>query len=150
MPRGLTLRRGRRLFRPVKRLFQSAALLLLALWLPATLHCDLEAAELWVEHAEDHAAVSDSCCQAGLGCAHDGCDTLEGFAVKASDTFTRAPLPIPFVCCCLICLPPAEPASLLAAVPLEYRVAPELDWVPIVHFARRAAPLSRAPSFVGC
>ncbi|MBK8857490.1 MAG: hypothetical protein IPN11_07305 [Opitutaceae bacterium] len=134
----------------MKRLFQSVALLLLALWLPATLHCDLEAAELWVEHAEDHAAVSDSCCQAGLGCTQDGCDTLEGSAVKSSGTFARAPLPAPFVCCCLICLPPAEPASLLAAVPIQYRLAPELDWVPIVHFARRAAPLSRAPSFVGC
>ena len=150
MPRGLTPRLCRRLFRPVKRLFQSVALLMLALWLPATLHCDLEAAELWVEHAEDHAAVSDSCCQAGLGCTQDGCDTLEGSAVKSSNTFARAPLPAPFVCCCLICLPPAEPASLVAAVPIQYRVAPELDWVPIVHFARRAAPLSRAPSFVGC
>jgi len=131
----------------VKCLFKSVAVLLLALWLPATLHCDLEAAELWVEH-DDHADVA--CCQAGLGCTHDGCDTLEGSAVKSSNSFTRAPLPVPFVCCCLICLPPAEPASLVADVPMQYRVAPELDWVPIVHFARRAAPLSRAPSFVGC
>jgi hypothetical protein len=131
----------------VKRLFKSVAVLLLALWLPATLHCDLEAAELWTGH-DDHADVP--CCKAGLGCTHDGCDTLEGSAVKSSDTFARAPLPVPFVCCCLICLAPAEPASLAAAVPIQYRMAPELDWVPAVHFARRAAPLSRAPSFVGC
>jgi len=132
----------------VKRLFQSAALLLLALWLPATLHCDLEAAELWVEH-DDHAA--DSCCQAsGQGCAKDTCDTLEGSAVRTSDTFTRAPLPVPFVCLCLIDILPVEAESLVSPVPIQTRMEQALAWVPSVHFARRAAPLSRAPSSLGC
>ncbi len=131
----------------MKRLFQSAALLLLALWLPATLHCDLEAAEFWIEH-DDHATVD--CCQADLGCTHDGCDTLEGPAVKSSDTFARAPLPAPFVCCCLICVVPVEAESLVSPVPVQARMEQALDWVPTVHFARRAAPLSRAPSSIGC
>jgi hypothetical protein len=134
----------------VKRLFQTVAVLLLALWLPATLHCDLEAAELWIEHDDAHAAVPDSCCDAGLGCTHDACDTLEGSAVKSSDSFARAPLPVPFVCLCLINVLPVEAVSLVSPVPIQARIDQALDWVPTVHFARRAAPLSRAPSFVGC
>jgi len=132
----------------VKRLFQSAALLLLVLWLPATLHCDLEAAELWIEH-DDHAA--DACCQAsGQGCAQDACDTLEGSAVKTSGSFARAPLPAPFVCYCLICVLSVEAEPLLSPVPIKARIEHAMDWVPSVHFARRAAPLSRAPSSLGC
>jgi len=129
----------------VKRLLQSVAVFLLALWLPATLHCDLEAAALWLDHGE-HAG--EACCVPSMGCTHDGCDTLEGGALKLTDSPARVPLPALHACICLICATP-PPADNLAATG-SARAADSLAtaWVPRWHFVRRAAPLSRAPALL--
>lgn len=119
------------------------SLLLLALWLPVTLHCQLEAADLWPEH-DDHAATA--CCTPQQGCMKDACGVLEGDALRTADNFTRGPLPVPFVCLCLICFRPAEPVILAAPVPEQVAFRQALAWVPTWHFARRAAPWSGAPS----
>ena len=147
MARRLTTGCGAGLLRPVKRLSRLLALLLLALWLPATLHCDLEAASLWDGH-EDHPAAA--CCSAGQGCAHDGCDTLEGGAFRASDGTVRAPLPDLFCCFCLICT--GTPALLepVATTPVPTIAVTARDWIPTWHFVRRTAPPSRAPSSASC
>lgn len=129
----------------MKRLFQSVSLLLVALWLPATLHCDLEAAEVWLDHGEHADAV---CCAPNMGCKHDGCETLEGSALKPTGALARVPLPAQLVCSSLICMPP-PPVAVFDA-PLSAQVWGELAmaWVPKRHFARRAAPKSRAPSLL--
>ena len=127
------------------RLGKILPLVLLALWLPVTLHCQLEAADLWPEH-DDHADTA--CCTPQQGCMTDACGVLEGDALRNADTFTRAPLPVPFVCLCLICFRPAEPVILAAPAP-ELAVSRQaLAWVPTWHFARRAAPWSGAPSLI--
>jgi len=71
---------------------------------------------------------------------------LEGDALRNADTFARAPLPVPYVCLCLICFRPAEPLILAAPVPEQEIFHQALAWVPTWHFARRAAPWSGAPS----
>lgn len=129
--------------RPVHRCVKLVSLLLLALWLPVTLHCQLEAADLWPEH-DDHAATP--CCTPQQGCMTDACGVLEGDALRTADNFTRAPLPVPFVCLCLICFRPAEPVILAAPGPEQVVSLQALAWVPTWHFARRAAPWSGAPS----
>lgn len=115
------------------------AVLLLALWLPATLHCALEAAGCL--RAAD-------CCdeQADGGCTRDSCDTLEaGFVKSASlqvalpsfsadaasqlDSLTRRPP-----------LPPVKGVTGTVAAPPEVA----RTW----RFAVRAAPLPGAPSLI--
>jgi len=127
----------------VQRCVKFLSLLLLALWLPVTLHCQLEAAELWPEH-DDHADTT--CCTPQQGCAADTCDVLEGDALRHADTFARAPLPVSFVCLCQICFRPAEPVILTGPMPEQVVFRQALAWVPTWHFARRAAPWSGAPS----
>jgi hypothetical protein len=127
----------------VKRLFQSVSLLLVALWLPATLHCDLETASLWFDHGEHDDAV---CCTPSMGCTHDGCETLEGGALKPADAFMRAPQPVPFLCFGLICQIPSLPVALMTPVVVHTGDGEALNWMPDRHFARRTAPVSRAPS----
>lgn len=73
------------------------ALFMLALWLPATQHCNLEAAGVeWLEHA-DH--VSSSC---NGTCAQDTCHSVEGFSfTKGASTLRVLPAPIADFCSCL-------------------------------------------------
>lgn len=128
----------------MQRCVKLVSLLLLALWLPVTLHCQLEAADLWPEHGDHDTA----CCAPQQGCTKDACSVLEGDSFRTADTFTRAPLPVPFVCLCLISFRPAEPVIL--AVPGGKRDVSRqaLNWVPTWHFARRTAPWSGAPSLL--
>lgn len=127
---------------PVRRL---AALLLLSLWLPALLHCRLEAAGF---------AVGTECCDSTHGpetpaktpteCGDDACDVAEGEFTKSS----AAGAPAPALCACLLCCvdpvrapvsaPPTGGISDLAAAPPEVA----RTW----HFVARAAPAPRAPA----
>ncbi len=125
------------------RCVKLVSLLLLALWLPVTLHCHLEAAELWPEHG-NHADTT--CCAPKEDCTKDACSVLEGDALRNADTFTRAPLPVPYICLEQICFRPIEPMLHDDAKPEPESLRHTLNWVPTWHFARRAAPWSGAPS----
>ena len=114
------------------------ALVLLVLWLPATQHCDLEAAGI----------LSDAgCCSAEEGCAQDDCVMVESGHYKSGVGMLKLPPPIWTILTGYV--PPA--ASLLAmmedssfragAVPLAGE-----GWLLPWRFARRAAPLPGAPS----
>jgi hypothetical protein len=128
--------------RPCGRVFSIRhiiAVVLLALWMPATQHCNLEAAGL--------ISAYDSCLGAGNPCSPDGCRTIEGLTDKPSaDLLLKVPAPDLLVCSCLLCLQLAYRD--LRIEPLTPVIAAEKPqaWVPIWHFVRRAAPLSRAPS----
>jgi hypothetical protein len=117
------------------------AFLLLALWLPVTQHCGLDAAGLVsATHVEQHAS---SC---GELCVCDGCATIEDGAYRPSDTYVKVP-PLS-VCACIFCLQIASLASDDSpALPTGSFDRPP-DWVTTWHIVRRAAPPSRAPTLL--
>ena len=118
------------------------ALLLLTLWLPATLHCDLQAAGV---------AESPDCCTDGHSCAGDeGCNVVVNALCKPGNDVIKVPAP-------------ALTRDSFGSVELHYFfsslmmprliVAPKsgsferpLDWVTTWQFVRRAAPPCRAPA----
>lgn len=123
-------------------------LVLLALWLPTTQHCGLEAAGLIA--AEVPHGADAGCCQMGGGpCTHDGCHVVESSLIKSSNELIKGPTPSLAACTCFLCLeflPPVVAVEPLLAVTASDSAE---HWVPVWQFVRRAAPLSRAPSLVG-
>ncbi len=123
-----------------------AALLLLALWLPAMLHCRLEAAGLF--HASDCCSTTPCAPQpaAAQGCADDSCDVAEGEFTAPASFVLKAPSYAPFAS---LLLPPALllPAALIPAPVtgvVEATTAPPELTLPWVLVTR--SPLSpRAP-----
>ncbi len=125
----------------VKNLFKIVAFLLSALWLPATQHCDLEAAAAELLAHETHAA--DHCQDA---CAQDTCGTVEGVSYTKNASVLRAlPPPESLLCACLLCvLVPAETVAETTIInPPEVQLL-HRTW----SFARRAALPARAPDCV--
>ncbi len=126
----------------MNRFRRYACLLLLALWLSATMHCDLEAAGVFTGHSEGAAG----CNETGAACAADGCKTLEDSASNPSRKSIKAPAPAPLVCACLLYLKLVVPVCDEEPVTPSVAFARPLAWVPVWPFARRAAPSPRAPS----
>lgn len=130
----------------MSRLAKFAALLLLALWLPATLHCRLEGvglaglftcpeASAQAEHSDDNTAHADNC------------QTIESgqFAVIKS-RIVPALLPAPvcvFVHCLLHVAPPAPAPEIFACSQTEPLLL-QRTW----QFVRRAALPARAPDLI--
>lgn len=122
------------------------ALALVALWLPATLHCAFAAAGL-----DDLFHCVD---KLHSPCAHsspadlpvDACDVIEDASFKpAADT---AILPPPALCACLLSF--LNPPVALGLSPplrgLSDRIAAPPEVARTWHFTARAAPPSRAPA----
>jgi hypothetical protein len=116
------------------------ALLLLALWLPATLHCTLESADLLpqtmlcLDGSNDH-------------CAGDHCAELEDNLFKPRTDELQVAAPDLYACLCHVCLLPAGPP---AAVP-EISASPQDKLLPLQRtwqFAHRTALPARAPDTV--
>ncbi len=132
------------LLRGVQFARRLAALLLLVLWLPALLHCPLEAAGLTLTST---CCVDDHSAEASDGCTRDGCETLEsGFTKPPAD---GAVAPAPVLCACLqsrLCvptpvapvLPPVDGVTTAATAPPET--------IRSLPFLTRTAPPSRAPA----
>ena len=122
----------------MQRLCRILALALVALWLPATLHCDLEAAGLEIGVlCHDH----DTPEAAAAHCTDDACHAIESAAYTA---FTLTKLVSGTVLSVVALLP--EPLALPTAAlsPARSDVPRELQrsW----QFTTRAAPPARAPS----
>jgi hypothetical protein len=128
-------------------------LLLSALWLPAILHCELEAADVRLlthdhhhEHAADHAhhAPDQPDSDHGHG-ATDGPHALEDTPFTATTPGLKVPPPADFVSpvlFALLSLPPYFAEPILS--PERHPAPPDLQaaW----QFLTRAAPPARAPS----
>ncbi len=71
----------------MSRLFKTIALLLLAVWLPATLHCSLEAVGLELECHDGPADVGAHACHA------DACEVVEDGSYAKSVITLRVPPP---------------------------------------------------------
>jgi hypothetical protein len=117
------------------------ALLLLALWLPATLHCDLEAAGVTgILGCHDHRTTGPA-----FG-SDDHCHSIEGVTYKLD--FASVKTPPPALALLFVFAHP----SLIAAVLPPRAITVEADAAPpevarTWHFVVRAAPPARAPSF---
>jgi hypothetical protein len=135
----------------VSRLRHIFALALAALWLPATLHCDLEAAGLddLFHCLVDHHSTID------LDGSHtpsrDACDVVEGTALRlVTDTALVAPPALHALSACLLSFVAPDPALVLTPPPsgLTDRIEPPPEVARTWHFTARAALPSRAPSLV--
>lgn len=144
------VRRGRGLTRAAASLASAAvlrlrlilALFLCALWLPATLHCDLGAAgfaEAVFDH-EDHPGTADASPHG------DACDVVESGWVKraSADLTVAAPADCPCLLGCLALLGATAATAAPVLAPTLHTVPPELavTW----QFVARAAPPARAPA----
>lgn len=122
----------------MNRFCRLVALLLLALWLPATLHCDLEAAGLTpvsVTCQDEHAANQH---------AADNCAQIENDTYKHASTLLKAPAPALLAACvCSVTDLVPRPIFVPLVSPERTDSPPELTrtW----QFRARAALPARAP-----
>jgi hypothetical protein len=129
-------------FPAVSRWLKIASLLLLAVWLPATLHCRIEAAGLdlhWLG-CHDH---DDSTAE---HCADDTCHAIEKQPYKSGK---ESPIVVPpDGCTCALCLTALVCACEACAEPALSATghAPPPDLAVAWQFSRRAAPPARAPA----
>lgn len=137
---------AKRTFPVVLRFTKLVSLLLAALWLPATLHCQLESLGLHVlfscpEQAAhtDHASEND--------CAYDGCKTVESGQIAFSQSKIIPALLSASVCVFVHCLLHHAPC---AATPETFAIH-QNETLPIQRtwqFTRRAALPARAPDLL--
>ncbi len=125
---------------PVKSLSKVVALLLLVLWLPATLHCGLEAigAEFF-SHCDEGAGACKEVC------AKDNCQTAEGAMLRKVGLSARVLAPVMVEFATLLAVVPALTPDLAPVTPALR--APEIERVARTwSFVRRAALPARAPN----
>lgn len=123
----------------MRRFLPMFTFLLLALWLPATEHCALEAAGLLAETCADGCATESA--------VHDGCATVESGTYKPATQFLKVAAPELFACACTLYLQQIEAAvAREQATPLKTDFARPQDWVATWRFVQRAAPPARAPT----
>lgn len=120
------------------------ALFLLALWLPATQHCDLEAAGIDFMTHDGHA--SSACHDT---CVDDACHNIEGAAfTKGGNTLRVLPPPAMILCACLIHVPPPPPAVETPVIDDGTGSRRLLVLHRTWDFVRRAALPARAPDSI--
>lgn len=128
----------------VTKIFKVIALLMLALWLPVTQHCALEAAGVELLAKCDHG--SSSCEEV---CAKDACESFKDTSFSGANFALRTlPPPAQILSACLFFLAPPlltidERGLVAAEDPPEVRIL-HRTWA----FARRTALPARAPDLV--
>ena len=126
----------------MSRFARTLLLLLVAAWLPVTLHCRLEAAGLLDQH--DGCCVMEQAATPASDCKDDVCPTVEEALYKESAQSLKVAAPA--VAECFVCLAHlAEPAVAEPILSPE-RHAPPLELAVAWQFIARAAPPARAPS----
>jgi hypothetical protein len=115
---------------------------LLALWLPATLHCKLEAAGVFDAHCSEEQTAQAG----GEDCTDDVCPTVEQGLYKDSSATVAVAAPaechVPDCCSLLLALDRLATEPALSPV----RHAPPSELTVRWQFITRAAPPARAPS----
>lgn len=122
------------------------ALLLLALWLPVTQHCGLEAAGVLGSEAECHISGDCEADHAKAPCDADNCQSVEDGAYKPS--FSPRLVTGPSVLACLCCLRVISPETIVVPLVSPARTNPPPELTPSWQFIARAAPSPRAPTAV--
>ena len=117
------------------------AILLLALWLPATLHCELETAGFFAECSGCHEQADAS----GRDNDADGCAIVEAGAYRIDVLGIKAPVPGAMLV--LLVIPP--PAMEVVTAGHLDETAASSDIFRTWQFVRRAARPTRAPARMG-
>ena len=126
----------------MQRLLKTTVLLLLLIWLPATLHCDLEAAGLTRSHPHDS-------CAAANDCKTDGCAAVESSLIRETAPVLNLIAPVASDCFLyLFSLADFTDEGLAEASLSRCRQDPPPEIEASWHFLTRAAPLSRAPALL--
>lgn len=121
------------------RISKVVAVLLLAMWLPATQHCALEAIGAIATTCADHCSTSESV-------GKDSCGSIEKGNFKPTANSLKVSTPDLFACVCFLCLQ-LEPQSTDVSISLAKDGSGRAEvWFSTWQFARRAAPLPGAPS----
>jgi hypothetical protein len=122
------------------------ALVLVALWLPATSHCAIETVLGWVDNEHCLAACSHDGVDESGHLAADACTTLEDGAIKPAVASLLAPAPSLTVLACLDCVHAALLAEARPLAPPAWSSDHPDAWVPTRHLASRAVAPARAPN----
>lgn len=122
------------------------AVVLLALWLPATQFCTLVAAGVFADEAQ--ASAPDHCGNPNDRCSRDACDLFENGVTKPVSEASKVLAPDLFACLYFFCLQFAQPGSVDESTLMVSASEYPLDWESRWQFVRRAAPLARAPSLL--
>lgn len=123
------------------------AVVLLALWLPATQYCTLIAAGILTE--EMSPSASERCCEKDDQCSRDACNLFESGMIKSGSEGSKVSAPDLCACLCFICLQFVQPGVVDESTLMVSAPEHPLDWESTWQFVRRAAPLARAPSLIG-
>lgn len=145
---GLTRARGAARMPGVNWLRRIIALVLLALWLPATSHCALETVLGVVnDHCESSCShdFAGGDADAAAHLAADSCDVVESGAFKPVLESLAAPAPSLWVLVCLSCVHAVVLAEARPLAPPAWSADNPDSWVPARHLARRAIAPARAP-----
>jgi hypothetical protein len=125
----------------MSRLARLLFLLLVTVWLPATLHCRLEAAGF---HDTDGCCVAEQPADAAGDCKDDACPTVEEALYKESGRSLKVTAPDISRCFACLALVPASAASEPEFLTPSH--APPLEIEAAWQFISRAAPPARAPA----
>jgi len=121
--------------------FRLLLLSLVALWLPVTLHCQLEAAGFFAPHDDCATELAAGPCS---DCRDDNCATVEDTLYKEPSLglLVAASTACNFLACFALVTP--DSATEFALSPARHSPPPELKvgW----QFSTRAAPPARAPT----
>jgi hypothetical protein len=142
----LTRRRFPGSFSAVSFLRRFIAVALLALWLPATLHCALEAAgfdELFHCAADHHSSCEH---EAPADATRDACDIIEGSAFKPAANSALLPPPVLSAHFLIFTVPPVALDLTPPPSGLDERILAPPEVARTWHFVARAALPARAPS----
>jgi hypothetical protein len=147
--RGLTAqldnRRGTKLPVGVSRFLRFVALLLLAVWLPVTKHCMIEAAGML--DVASHGATDSGCCVDPEPCADDNCEIVEqGLSAPSGNSVKVLAAQFVAIADFLSVPPGAEREETGVSVQWNGALEQPFEWVPAWHFEHRTALPSRAPS----
>lgn len=123
------------------------ALVLLALWVPATSHCAVETLLGVVnEHCETVCAHDGP--DAATHLASDACEMLEQGDFKPAVAELAVPAPALTVLACLGRVHAALLAEAEPLAPTAWSGDHPADWVPVRHLASRAVAPARAPNLI--
>lgn len=128
----------------IRHLRTFAALLMLALWLPATQHCGLEAAGLFGPAVECHNDADCASPHEQSHCDADNCQPIENSAYKSSLNLLQIAAPEAFTC--LFCLHVISPETIVLALVSPERTDAPPELAPSWRFLARAVASPRAPS----
>ena len=127
----------------MSRLARLMLFTLVALWLPVTLHCRLEAAGL---HDTDDCCAGEQAADVAGDCKDDACPTVEDTLFKESSQALQVAAPSATDCFACLALVALERDLRAAPTLSPPRHGPPFELKVAWQFLSRAAPPARAPS----